>query len=88
MFLVMAIFERFLRPRSPLAENGRGGGGGDAYFGRRMGSSLDPEVHASKMEYSSSKFSLWTSKKHAAAPVALTAAERYNVARELWQAHA
>ncbi|KAG6478907.1 hypothetical protein ZIOFF_062354 [Zingiber officinale] len=54
MFLVMAIFERFLRSRSPLAENGRGGGG-DADFGRRMWSSLDPEVHASKMEYSSSK---------------------------------
>ncbi|XP_042440497.1 uncharacterized protein LOC122025713 [Zingiber officinale] len=31
MFLVMAIFERFLRSRSPLAEDGRGGGG-DADF--------------------------------------------------------
>ncbi|XP_042434361.1 uncharacterized protein LOC122020482 isoform X1 [Zingiber officinale] len=59
MFLVMAIFERFLRSRSPLAENGRGGGG-DADFGRRMWSSLDPEVHASKMEYSSSKISMYS----------------------------
>ncbi|KAG6519048.1 uncharacterized protein LOC121967266 [Zingiber officinale] len=59
MFLVMAIFERFLRSRSPLAEDGRGGGAGND-FRVQMGSSADLEAHAGKMEYSSPKISMYS----------------------------
>ncbi|XP_074566264.1 uncharacterized protein LOC141822854 [Curcuma longa] len=59
MFLVMAIFERFLRSRSPLVEDGRGGGG-EADFGRQIRSSPDLEAHAGKMEYSSPKISMYS----------------------------
>lgn len=63
MFLAMAIFERFLRPRSPLlfsSDNGhRGGGGPVSAFQRGTLLSADleaqPQGFAGKLDYPSPK---------------------------------
>ncbi|CAL9772193.1 unnamed protein product [Musa acuminata subsp. burmannicoides] len=68
MFLAMAIFERFLRPRSPLlfsSDNGqRGGGGPISAFQRGTLLSADleaqPQGFAGKLDYPSPKMSIYS----------------------------